>query len=80
MADGEAKPGTGRPPSTKSPATIEREAAVKAFRNMVIQQARPFFLAQAQLAKGNPCFTGFRVRAHSASKTCVNALVRRAPE
>jgi hypothetical protein len=50
--NGGARPGAGRPKGSKSPATLEREAALKTFRDTVIEQVQPFFLAQAQLAKG----------------------------
>jgi hypothetical protein len=49
--NGGARPGAGRPKGSKSPATLEREAALKTFRDMVFEQVQPFFLAQAQLAK-----------------------------
>ena len=46
------RPGAGRKPGSKSPATLEREAALKAFREMVLGQVLPLFQSQLLLAKG----------------------------
>jgi hypothetical protein len=59
MSQGGARPGAGRKPGSKSPTTLEREAALKSFRDMVIEQTKPLFIAQLQLAKG--CTFVYRV-------------------
>jgi len=59
MSRGGPRPGAGRKPGSKSPVTLEREAALKAFRDMVIEQVNPLFIAQLQLAKG--CTYVYRV-------------------
>src|ERR1051325_4100142 len=52
MARGGKRPGAGRKKGSKSPATLEREAALKPFREMVIARVKPLFEAQMTLARG----------------------------
>jgi len=65
MARGGARPGAGRPKGSKTPATLEREAALKSFREMVIEKVKPLFEAQYTLARG----TSFMFRIKENPKT-----------
>lgn len=52
MSNGGARPGAGRKKGGKNAETIEREAALTAFRRRVIKHADELFDSQMQLARG----------------------------
>lgn len=52
MKNGGARPGAGRPKGKKSPATIDREAALRRFRDRVAKVVDPIFNSQYSLAVG----------------------------
>lgn len=52
MPRGGVRPGAGRPKGAKSPATLDREAALRHFRARVAQHADELFDSQFTLARG----------------------------
>jgi hypothetical protein len=62
--NGGARPGSGRPRHSKNPATIEREEALRQFKEKVAKNAQRLFNNQMHLAEG----VSYLYRIHTNSK------------